>query len=65
MKHASQCGIIGMAGGAIIGWIALARSMGSGDLLEGNIVIFMGALFIGLVIGIFTFLLGLVVCGKD
>jgi hypothetical protein len=65
MKQPAQLGIIGITGGSILGWVALARSTGSGDLLNWEVLILMGALFFGLVMGLFTFLLGLVVYGKD
>ena len=65
MKQPAQLGIIGMVGGSILGWIALIRSSGAGSLLEGDVYTFMGSLFFGLVIGLFTLLLGLLVFGKD
>ena len=61
MKHAAQLGIIGMLGGGIIGWVGISESLASSSFM----LTFIGALFVGLVIGVFTFLIGLVVFGKD
>jgi hypothetical protein len=62
MKHAAQLGIIGMLGGTVGGYLVLMK--GFGLVGEGIILGFLGALFIGLVVGVFTFLLGLVISGK-
>jgi len=61
MKHPAQLGMIGMIGGGIVGWVGISESLASSSPMLSLV----GALFVGLVIGVFTFLLGLVVFGKD
>jgi hypothetical protein len=53
--------MIGMIGGGIVGWVGISESLASSSPMLSLV----GALFVGLVIGVFTFLLGLVVFGKD
>ena len=61
MKQPAQLGIIGMVGGGILGWIGVGGSLAAGSFMLSLIA----SLFVGMVIGLFTFLLGLVVYGKD
>jgi hypothetical protein len=50
-----------MMGGVAIGWIILSRQLTS----EWVFLSFLGALFVALVLGVFTFLIGLALHGKD
>lgn len=66
MRETAQVGVMGMLMGTLGGYIFLMRSCGKQEFLSPEFVpIVLGSLFIGLVVGVFSFLFTMAFSRKD